>query len=283
MIWQGLPATKVTIQQEVAMYRQILIPTDGSELANKAVTHGIGLAKAVGAKVTVITVEQPFNVFDVPASRTNRMPEAFAQHAKQIKEHASKVLSEAAEAAKQTGAPIVGAPITAETAKKLGVPEKQIVIARGGDSLKFGDATIEVALAQHSTVQDGLQAIYAQLYANGNFTLATKFNVGDARLTGVEFNYSQVVSAAFLPAWANDRFTVNNGDANVKATNTSVDNSLKLARFTNNWVAQLAANYGLGLSNIVEAESSRSNRIGAKLSNITTSSHSSTVAITGLL
>ena len=105
MIRRGRPATKVTIQQEVAMYRQILIPTDGSELANKAVTHGIGLAKAVGAKVTVITVEQPFNVFDVPASRTNRMPEAFAQHAKQIKEHASKVLSEAAEAAKQAGVP----------------------------------------------------------------------------------------------------------------------------------------------------------------------------------
>jgi hypothetical protein len=36
----------------------------------------------------------------------------------------------------------------------------------------------------------------------------------------------------------------------------------------------LAANYGLPLSSIVEAESSRSNRIGAKLSNITTQSAS---------
>jgi nucleotide-binding universal stress UspA family protein len=87
------------------MYHQILIPTDGSVLATKAVTHGIELAKAVGAKVTVMTVEQPFNVFDVPASRTNRMPEAFAQHAKQIKEHAFKVLNQAAEVAKQAGVP----------------------------------------------------------------------------------------------------------------------------------------------------------------------------------
>ena len=46
-----------------------------------------------------------------------------------------------------------------------------------------------------------------QLYANGNFTVASRFNVGDARLTGVEFNYSQVLSARFLPDWANNRFT----------------------------------------------------------------------------
>ena len=32
------------------MYKNILIPTDGSELANKAVEHGITLAKAIGAK-----------------------------------------------------------------------------------------------------------------------------------------------------------------------------------------------------------------------------------------
>src|SRR6476660_8744424 len=38
--------------------------------------------------------------------------------------------------ARQTGAPVVGAPITAEIAKKLGVPEKQIVVARG-ETMKF--------------------------------------------------------------------------------------------------------------------------------------------------
>ena len=40
------------------MYRHFLIPTDGSELAERAVTHGLSLAKFVGAKVTVITVEE---------------------------------------------------------------------------------------------------------------------------------------------------------------------------------------------------------------------------------
>jgi nucleotide-binding universal stress UspA family protein len=34
------------------MYTNILIPTDGSELAGKAIEHGIGLARRIGAKVT---------------------------------------------------------------------------------------------------------------------------------------------------------------------------------------------------------------------------------------
>src|SRR4029077_2739835 len=68
--------------------------------------------------------------------------------------------------ARQTGAPVVGAPITAESAKKLGGPAKQIFVARGGESMTFGDATVEIALAQHSTIQPGLTDIYAALYKN---------------------------------------------------------------------------------------------------------------------
>jgi L-ascorbate metabolism protein UlaG (beta-lactamase superfamily) len=75
-------------------------------------------------------------------------------------------ISDVGPVARQTGAPVVGAPITAETAKKLGVPEGQIVIAKGGETLKFGDATVEIALAQHSTIQPGLMDIYGRLYQN---------------------------------------------------------------------------------------------------------------------
>ena len=73
-------------------------------------------------------------------------------------------ISDIGPVAKQTGAPVVGAPITAEVAKKLGVPEGQIVVAKGGETLHYGDATVEVALAQHSTIQPGLLDIYASLY-----------------------------------------------------------------------------------------------------------------------
>src|SRR5215472_12615327 len=45
--------------QGEAMYSHILIPTDGSELAGKAVQHGTALAKEIGAKVTMLTVLPP--------------------------------------------------------------------------------------------------------------------------------------------------------------------------------------------------------------------------------
>jgi nucleotide-binding universal stress UspA family protein len=87
------------------MYRNILIATDGSALAAKAVSHGLSLAKSVGAKITAVIVEAPFNVYDVPASRIGQMSEAFAQHAEHIKQHAAKVLNHVEDAAKATGIP----------------------------------------------------------------------------------------------------------------------------------------------------------------------------------
>ncbi len=45
------------------MYRNILIATDGSELANKAVPHGLELAKFVNAKVTALTVRPHLDDF----------------------------------------------------------------------------------------------------------------------------------------------------------------------------------------------------------------------------
>lgn len=47
------------------MYKHILIPTDGSDLGRKAIPYGIALAKAVGAKITGITVTVPFHVFAI--------------------------------------------------------------------------------------------------------------------------------------------------------------------------------------------------------------------------
>ena len=36
------------------MFKNILIPTDGSPLSQKAVVQGVALAKSVGAKVTAL-------------------------------------------------------------------------------------------------------------------------------------------------------------------------------------------------------------------------------------
>jgi L-ascorbate metabolism protein UlaG (beta-lactamase superfamily) len=75
-------------------------------------------------------------------------------------------ISDIGPVARQTGAKVVGAPITIETARKLGAPEQQLVVAKGGESMQFGDATVEIALAQHSTIQPGLTDIYLNLYTN---------------------------------------------------------------------------------------------------------------------
>jgi len=42
------------------LYRHILIPTDGSDLAGRAVATGFDLARQLGAQVTVVTVTEPW-------------------------------------------------------------------------------------------------------------------------------------------------------------------------------------------------------------------------------
>jgi nucleotide-binding universal stress UspA family protein len=78
------------VSKEKAMYTNILIPTDGSELAGKAVQHGIALAKRIGAKATVLTVLRPFHTLtidtqmieDTPAQYKVRMTVKVLTHCK---------------------------------------------------------------------------------------------------------------------------------------------------------------------------------------------------------
>src|SRR5580700_11227962 len=66
-------ALKVAIKER-AMYANILIPTDGSELAEKAVQHSIALAKWIRAKVTVLTVLPPFRTFTTDTQMIRTRP-----------------------------------------------------------------------------------------------------------------------------------------------------------------------------------------------------------------
>lgn len=47
------------------MYKHILLATDGSELATKALEHGFALAKLGGARVTVVTVTESWSAFEM--------------------------------------------------------------------------------------------------------------------------------------------------------------------------------------------------------------------------
>ena len=75
-------------------------------------------------------------------------------------DHMSDIVAVAA----QTGAPVVGAPITIETAVKLGLPPTQAITVKGGETLHFGDVSVDVGLAHHSQPAEGIQDALANLY-----------------------------------------------------------------------------------------------------------------------
>jgi nucleotide-binding universal stress UspA family protein len=87
-IWEGL------------MYKHILIATDGSELANKAVDHGLALAKAHGAKTTVITVTEPWDVAVVPDAAVVFPP---LDYEETTAANAAKILASVNDIARQIG------------------------------------------------------------------------------------------------------------------------------------------------------------------------------------
>jgi nucleotide-binding universal stress UspA family protein len=61
------------------MYKHILIPTDGSDLSEKAIEHGVTLAKALGAKVTALTVTEPFYISAFEPSMVERYKKHVAE------------------------------------------------------------------------------------------------------------------------------------------------------------------------------------------------------------
>lgn len=50
------------------MYKHILISTDGSDVAQNGLNHGLSLARHLGAKVTIVTVTEPFPAYASVAS-----------------------------------------------------------------------------------------------------------------------------------------------------------------------------------------------------------------------
>jgi nucleotide-binding universal stress UspA family protein len=69
------------------MYHHILIATDGSELSARAVEHGVKLARSVGAKVSFLTVTEPFHVFSFDADQIEDTRPEFAKHMEARAEH----------------------------------------------------------------------------------------------------------------------------------------------------------------------------------------------------
>jgi L-ascorbate metabolism protein UlaG (beta-lactamase superfamily) len=73
-------------------------------------------------------------------------------------------MSDAAPIAQKTRAKVIGAPVTIETAYKLGLPEGQGIVVAGGETLKFDGVTVDAALAQHSTLSREVLNALGKLY-----------------------------------------------------------------------------------------------------------------------
>jgi nucleotide-binding universal stress UspA family protein len=93
-------ATVPVGREENSMFRNILIPTDGSDLAAKAVEQGVLFAKEVGAKITAVTVTEPFHAISVKPRQLEYTPMEYKKHAET---HAAKVLSTVSTATNSAG------------------------------------------------------------------------------------------------------------------------------------------------------------------------------------
>jgi nucleotide-binding universal stress UspA family protein len=137
------------------MYKYILISTDGSDVAQRGVDHGLSRAKSLEAKVTVITVTEPFP-FHASAAGAGwvPLPEDISGYEEGQKKAADKLLATMREAAAKIGvsADVLHVPdarpaeAIVETAKGEGC--SLIVMAshgrRGLGRLLLGSQTAEV-------------------------------------------------------------------------------------------------------------------------------------------
>jgi nucleotide-binding universal stress UspA family protein len=139
------------------MFKHILIPTDGSDLSRKAVLYGVQLAKSVGAKVTALTLAEPYRVASMDAVFVSIGEDEYEEESRRISEKALEQVKMAAEAAGvpcETIREIHDQPYRAiiDAAHALGCD--LIVMAshgrRGVSALLLGNETVKVLT--HSTI-----------------------------------------------------------------------------------------------------------------------------------
>lgn len=83
------------------MYKNILISTDGSEVAKKGIDQGLSLAKSLGAKVTIVTVTERFPLQAGPHWIPG--PTEIADYEARQEESAAQLLADAKAAADRLG------------------------------------------------------------------------------------------------------------------------------------------------------------------------------------
>jgi nucleotide-binding universal stress UspA family protein len=107
------------------MYKNLLVPIDGSKLSDRAVKEAIGLAKTVGARVTLYYAipDYPEPVYMESAMMAAYIPPE--QYSEQAEKYARKILDKAA-------AKVSAAGLTAQTYQSVSdIPYEGIIAAAG--------------------------------------------------------------------------------------------------------------------------------------------------------
>jgi len=89
------------------MYKHILAATDGSDLASKAVAHAAALARAMGSKLTLVAVTDPWPVLEIAQRAQERKPDPIGDYEKHAAEWARAVLTGAEKIAASAGSSCV--------------------------------------------------------------------------------------------------------------------------------------------------------------------------------
>jgi nucleotide-binding universal stress UspA family protein len=80
------------------MFKHILIPTDGTPLSTTAIQNALQLARAVKAKVSVITVTEPFHIFSMDSAQLADTRSAYETHAREAAQRCLEAAKRQAEA-----------------------------------------------------------------------------------------------------------------------------------------------------------------------------------------
>lgn len=139
------------------MYKHILIPSDGSDLATRALDQGLAFAKAVGARVTILTVTEPDYALMLG---TDEFDSASPEYGRRAEAAAVALLGSAAAQAEALG-------VSVDTVKREADQPYEAIVAvaaergcdliamgshgrRGIEAIILGSQTVKVL--SHSTV-----------------------------------------------------------------------------------------------------------------------------------
>jgi nucleotide-binding universal stress UspA family protein len=139
------------------LFKHILIPTDGSDLSRKAVLYGVQLAKASGARVTGLTIAEPYRVASMDAVLVSIGEDEYDGESRRISDRALEQVKMAAEAAGvgcETVREVHDQPYRAIIDSAHALSCDLIVMAshgrRGLSALLLGSETVKVLT--HSTI-----------------------------------------------------------------------------------------------------------------------------------